>query len=154
MHQDMDDNEQGFLQIRTGDSIYLRFDPLSQELFQLKQPFLPPNSVFTSKRPFDLIPDTHTVLIYCNIAGESIVGGQREKVLSIAPITYDKYKWGKWVGHVFASTDYYPVTMKEVQVIEIQFRGDTGDFLPITQGRSYVKLHFQRRKSSPSSSSS
>jgi hypothetical protein len=148
IHQDMDDNEQGFLQITTGDSIYLQFDDRSKELFQLEHAFLPPNSVFTSKRPFDLIPDTHTVLIYCNLAGESIVGGQREKVLTIAPITYNKYKWGKWVGQVFASTDYYPVAMKSVQLIEIQFRGDTGDFLPITQGRCYVKLHFQQKRRS------
>ena len=148
VNQDMDDNEQGFLQITTGDYMYLQFDSLSKELFQLENEFLPPNSVFISKQPFDLIPETHTVLIYCNIAGESIVGGQREKVLSIAPITYNKYQWGKWVGQVFASTDYYPVAMKSVQIIEIQFRGDTGDFIPITQGRSYVKLHFQRQKRS------
>ena len=148
VNKEMDDNRQGFLHITTDDHSYMEFDQRCTDIFQLERPFLGPNTVYTSKQPSDLTPDTHTLLIYCNLAGESIVGGGREKVLSIAPITHDKYHYGKWVTRVFASTDYYPLTMKSIQLIEIQLRGDTGNFLPISQGRSYVKLHF-RRKTQP-----
>lgn len=141
-----DDNGQGFLKIENNSETYLQFNKPAQELFHLPEPFLSPNSAFTTDKPFDLQPDSFTNVLYCNIIGESVVANQREKVLNISPVRHSDYKYGQWVGKEFASADYYPLAMKSVQEIEIQFRGDTGDFIPITQGRSYVKLHFQRQE--------
>lgn len=141
-----DDNGQGFLKIENNKDTYLQFNATAQELFHLPEAFLSPNSSFTTTKPFDLQPDSFTNIIYCNIVGESVVASQREKILNISPVRHSDYKYGQWVGKEFASADYYPLAMKTVQQIEIQFRGDTGVFIPITQGRSYVKLHFQRTK--------
>ena len=117
----------------------------AQDLFRLPEAFLSPNSAFTMTKPFDLQPDSFTNIIYCDIVGESVVGSQREKILCISPIRHSDYRYGQWAGKEFASADYYPLAMKTVQQIEIQLRGDTGDFIPITQGRSYMKLHFRRK---------
>ena len=141
-----DDNGQGFLKIENNNETYLQFNPIAQELFHLPEPFLSPNSSFITTTPFDLQPSSFTNIIYCNVVGECPVGSQREKILNISPVRHSDYKYGQWVGKEFASADYYPLAMKTVQRIEIQFRGDTGDFIPISQGRSYVKLHFQRRE--------
>lgn len=140
-----DDNDQGFLQIDTSKDIYLQFNSIAQDLFRLPEAFLSPNSAFTMTNPFDLQPDSFTNIIYCDIVGESVVGSQREKILCISPIRHSDYRYGQWAGKEFASADYYPLAMKTVQQIEIQLRGDTGDFIPITQGRSYMKLHFRRK---------
>ncbi|MEL7520838.1 MAG: hypothetical protein AAGJ80_04290, partial [Cyanobacteria bacterium J06553_1] len=140
-----DDNDQGFLKIENSKELYLQFNPIAQELFQLSEPFLSPNSTFMTRKPFDLQPDSFTNIIYCDIVGESVVGSQREKILCISPVQHADYRYGQWAGKEFASPDYYPLAMKTVQQIEIQLRGDTGDFIPITQGRSYMKLHFRRK---------
>jgi len=140
VNKNVDDNDQGFLKIENSKELYLQFNPIAQELFQLSEPFLSPNSSFITGKPFDLHPD-----IYCDIVGESVVGSQREKILCISPVQHADYRYGQWVGKEFASADYYPLAMKTVQQIEIQLRGDTGDFIPITQGRSYMKLHFRRK---------
>ena len=140
-----DDNDQGFLKIENSKELYLQFNPTAQELFQLSEPFLSPNSSFITRKPFDLQPDSFTNIIYCDIVGESVVGSQREKILCISPVQHSDYRYGQWAGKEFASADYYPLAMKTVQEIEIQLRGDTGDFIPITQGRSYMKLHFRRK---------
>ena len=140
-----DDNDQGFLKIENDKEIYLQFNPTAQDLFQLSQPFLSPNSCIITKKPFDLQPDSFTNIIYCNIVDETVVGSQREKILCISPVQHSDYRYGQWAGKEFSSADYYPLAMKSIQQIEIQLRGDTGDFLPITQGRSYMKLHFRRK---------
>ena len=62
-----DDNDQGFLKIENSKEIYLQFNPAAQELFQLPQPFLSPNSSIITKKPFDLQPDSFTNIIYCDI---------------------------------------------------------------------------------------
>ena len=145
VNKNVDDNDQGFLKIENSKELYLQFNPIAQELFQLSEPFLSPNSSFITGKPFDLHPDSFTNIIYCDIVGESVVGSQREKILCISPVQHADYRYGQWVGKEFASADYYPLAMKTVQQIEIQLRGDTGDFIPITQGRSYMKLHFRRK---------
>lgn len=145
VNKNVDDNDQGFLRIENSKEIYLQFNPIAQELFRLPEPFLSPSSSFTTDKPFDLQPNSYTNIIYCDIVGESVVGSQREKVLCISPIHHSDYRYGQWAGKEFAAADYYPLAMKTVQQIEIQLRGDTGDFIPITQGRSYMKLHFRRK---------
>lgn len=145
VNKNVDDNDQGFLRIENSNELYLQFNPIAQELFRLPEPFLSPSSSFTTDKPFDLQPDSFTNIIYCDIVGESVVGSQREKILCISPVQHSDYRYGQWAGKEFASADYYPLAMKTVQQIEIQLRGDTGDFIPITQGRSYMKLHFRRK---------
>lgn len=145
INQNLDDAHQGFLQIRTNPYTYLQFDSLSQNLFQLPRPFITPNTIFTTPKPFALTPESYNILIYCDIVDETVVGGEREKILSVSPVFHSDYQYGRWVGKEFSDADYYPVAMKQVQKIEIQFRGDTGEYVPISEGRSYVKLHFRRR---------
>ena len=145
VNKNVDDNDQGFLRIESSKEIYLQFNSIAQELFHLPESFLSPSSSFTTGKPFDLLPDSYTNIIYCDIVGESVVGSQREKILTIAPVQHSDYRYGQWAGKEFSSADYYPLAMKTVQQIEIQLRGDTGDYIPITQGRSYMKLHFRRK---------
>ena len=145
VNKNVDDNDQGFLRIENSKEIYLQFNPIAQELFRLPVSFLSPSSSFTTDKPFDLQPDSFTNIIYCDIVGESVVGSQREKILCISPVQHSDYRYGQWAGKEFASADYYPLAMKTVQQIEIQLRGDTGDYIPITQGRTYMKLHFRRK---------
>lgn len=141
----MDDAHQGFLRIETDPYIYLHFDSNAQRLFQLTQPFLTPKSTFVTSKPFELTPDSYNIIIYCDVVDETVVGGQREKILCISPLTHSHYEYGKWVGKEFSAADYYPLGVKSIQCVDIQLRGDTGDFIPISEGRSYVKLHFRKR---------
>lgn len=141
----MDDMNQGFMQVKTDRYSYLQFDKSSQELFGLALPFLTPDSTHVTKVPFQLIPDSYNIIIYCNIVEETLVGGNREKILSVTPITHSNYDYGRWVGKEFSDTDYYPLAVKTLHLVEIELRGDTGEFIPITQGRSYVKLHFRKK---------
>ena len=84
--------------------------------------------------------------MYCNIVEETLVGGQRERILGIFPTT--KHKLGEMVHVAVNVVDYYKVFMHNIKEIDIQFRGDDGEFIPISQGRSYVKLHLRKSLSS------
>ena len=71
------------------------------------------------------------------------MGGQRERILRIIPTT--KHKLGEMVTETMTHVDYYRVYLQHIKEIEICFRGDNGEFIPIRQGRSYVKLHLRQR---------
>ena len=138
------DVNQNFLQIQTNAHTYLQFDPYMQELLHLNQSFITPNSVYTMSKPFALVPDSYNIIIYCSILKETVVGGQPEKILSISPVEHNNYEYGKLIAKEFSSADYYRVNVNLLHTIEIEFCGDTGEYIPIHQGRSYVKLHFRK----------
>ena len=88
INNDMDDDYQGFLHIETDPYTYLQLDSNAQRLFQLKQPFLTRRSSVITPKPFVLPPDSYNNIIYCHIVNKTAVGGEREKILCISPITH------------------------------------------------------------------
>lgn len=136
-------SEDGFLTIKTGPESYIDLRDL-QGVLDLPIDFLGPSSIYQSIRPVDIVPNSHNIIIYCNIVGETVVGGQRERILRIFP--NQKYQLGSMVNETMQMIDYYPLYLRHIKEIEITFRGDDGELVPLQYGRSYVKLHFRQIK--------
>ena len=138
---DMKLDSNGFLTINVGSQAFIDLREI-QHLFNLPMQYMGPNEVYKSLSPIQIVPDTHNIIIFSNIVGESVVGGQRERILRIFPIK--NHSIGSNINESMLSVDYYPLYYNHIKEIEIQFRGDDGEYIPIHQGRSYVKLHFRR----------
>ena len=74
---------------------------------------------------------------------ESRVGGGREKILRIIPFKEKKYMD---VSHYeFTHVDYIPIAINCIEDITIKLYSDYGEYLPLVDGRCYVKLHFRKK---------
>ncbi|MEL7308395.1 MAG: hypothetical protein AAGK05_11360, partial [Pseudomonadota bacterium] len=82
-------------------------------------------------------------VVYCDIVEESVIGGQREKILRVIPFQLGKYY--DVFFKEFINIDYMNVTAVEVKNIRIRLMTDYGVKLPLVQGRTYAKLHFRRK---------
>ena len=132
-----------FLTIKTGPSDYIDLQNI-QDVFNLETDFLGPDTIYTTPVPIDLVPPSYNIIIYCNLVNESLVGGQRERILRIFP-KESKRKLGESITEAMLDIDYYPLYLTEINDIHIQFFGDDGFPVPIHLGRSYVKLHIRKR---------
>jgi len=135
-------NEQHFLTIQSGSHNFIDLREF-KHLLNLNVDYIGPDTTYISPVPVDIVPPSFNIIIYCNLVGETYVGGQRERILRIFPTT--KHKLGEMINETMTTVDYYDLYLKDIKEIEISFRGDDGEFIPISQGRSYVKLHLRRR---------
>ena len=138
-------DENNDLHIKTGSYHYIDLRGFNY-LINIDLEYLPPDTQWSSQYPVDLIPPSYNLIIYCNLVRESIVGGQREQVLRIFPTR--KRKLGEMISETMTSVDYYSLYQYKIRDVEIKFYGDDGELVPMTQGRSYVKLHLRRKEGS------
>ena len=144
----MELNAQHFLTISTGAHNFIDLRAF-KDLLSLDLDYIGPDTTYVTPTPVDIVPHSYNILIYCNLVGESYVGGQRERILRIFPTS--KHQFGEMINETMTTVDYYDLYLKDIKEIEISFRGDDGEFIPISLGRSYVKLHLRRRALSNSS---
>lgn len=138
----MELDAQNFLTIKTGPHNFIDLREFKY-LLNLNLDYIGPDTTYVTPIPVEIVPPSYNIIIYCNLVGETYVGGQRERILRIFPTT--KHKLGEMINETMMTVDYYDLFLKDIKEIEISFRGDDGEFIPISLGRSYVKLHLRRR---------
>ena len=130
------------IQVQTKNGYSLQLDPLLADILGVP-PTIPKDCLTKANTPLNLKAFTYNIVVYCDLVQESMVGGQREKILRVIPFTSSQYMD---VFHVeFMNIDFVDVTRDTVQDIHIRLMTDYGEPMPLVDGRSYVKLHFRRK---------
>lgn len=121
----------------------LTMEPLLADILGFKTAMVNKDSTMNASEPLNLKAFSYNIVVYCDIVEESIIGGQREKVLRVIPFQLGKY-YDVFCTE-FIHVDYMKVTAIEVKNIRIRLMTDYGEKLPLVHGRTYVKLHFRRK---------
>ena len=119
----------------------MKLHPLLKDILGFKTDLLTSSQQATA--PLNLNAFTYNILLYCNIVGYHYVGGMKTNCMCVIPYTGKDY--GDSIHHEFQNVTYLPVKSQQVQDIEIKLMSDDGHPIPMTDGRSYVKMHLRRR---------
>ena len=93
--------------------------------------------------PINLKAFTYNIIVYSDIVAESIVGGQREKILRVIP--FEPGDFQQVFHREFLNVDYLPVTRDRIDDIHVRLMTDAGEPVPFVDGRVFLKLHFRRK---------
>lgn len=84
------------------------------------------------------------MFIYTDIIEPQIVGDVVAPLLRIVNIDNLQNNSGNQVAKIFTHPHYVPLLTREFHQVEIDIRDDLGFYLPFTDGRLNVKLHFRK----------
>ena len=84
----------------------------------------------------------HHLYLYSNIISPIYVGGQRVPLLRYIPIPTSEY--GDTIYKEFLNPAYLPLSVGQLQQIDIALYDDTGEEIYFEEGRTLVTLHFRR----------
>jgi hypothetical protein len=129
------------IRIRMPENIAVFFSDEMCELLGLPQQTWFKN-FFPATREYDVSRGFHSLYVYCNVCQPQIVGDVYAPLLrSVSNIG----RRGEHVTKSFTDPHYIAVTDRQVDVIEINIRNDTGELVPFTSGKVVCKLHFRQR---------
>lgn len=87
------------------------------------------------------------VYVYSDIAKYVMVGDQVAPLLRIVPLqSYVGNNRLDHYTHIYNNPHYVPVSRQHIESIHIDLRSDTGQYVPFTTGRSFVKVHFRQKR--------
>jgi len=92
--------------------------------------------------PADLMGETKSIYIYCDLLEHTLVGDTKAPLLKIVKraSTVDSE-----IGHAsFNPVQYIPLQKKSFDTISVQLMTDTGTFMPFLSGKSTLVLEFRR----------
>jgi len=89
----------------------------------------------------DLNRGYNSLLVYCNVMVDSIVGDVRAPLLRTVNV---KGRYGDSVREIFTKPLYVPVRRNRFDTIEISIKGETGRPVSFNSGSSCMTLHFKR----------
>ena len=132
------------IQIQFNDNLYKRLggDPkVSSQRYITKEVF--PYGV-------DLNMGMNHLYIYSDLVEYNNVGHIQAPLLRIVPFKTanqtDNDNGNQYQHHEFLNLHYLPIAKSEFDTIHINIRGDTGEKVHFTNGKSVVKLHFRPRQ--------
>ena len=86
---------------------------------------------------------------YCNIIKPSIIGDvMAPNLRTVLLPTKKHHKNGAVIDKKFSQINYYPLSVLQFQVIEIELRSNSGELIPFLFGAVNLLLHFRQRPSS------
>ena len=84
--------------------------------------------------------------VYCNIINYQIVGNTYAPLLRTITINENSEYYGKYIDQVYTRPHYVPLSVYNIDFIEIDIRDDMGDKIQFEAGKILVKLHFRPKK--------
>ena len=117
----------------------LSLDPLLADILAL-DPLITTSA--NGNMPMNLKAFSYNIVVYMDCVQESMVGGKREKILRVIPFNSEKYL--SLFKEEFKHPMYVKLIQNNLDRIRIEMRTDYGEFFPIRNGRTYMKLHFRR----------
>ena len=91
---------------------------------------------------YDITRGFNAMYVNCNVCSPQIVGDVYAPLLRCVPVQGER---GEHVMKTYSDPHYIPVADRQVDVIEINIRDDTGALVPFTSGKVVCKLHFRQR---------
>ena len=119
------------------------FDTRFQSILALDRPCV--NGPITGSRTLLLSSFTYNLLLYCKWIKPCIQGGQFETVLRTIPFPTKK-QHGENVMKEFRHIQFHELAGLMLQDLDITIRDDTGALVQLNDGRTMLKLVFERAK--------
>jgi hypothetical protein len=94
--------------------------------------------------PADLLKGTYHMYVYTDMTELSIVGHQRAALLRAVPLQDVGY--GVVKSFSFTNPIYERVSKSEMETVEVMLCDDTGELLPLGEGKTFMVLHFRPRQ--------
>ena len=85
----------------------------------------------------------YAMYVYCNIVENQIVGNYRVPLLRSVHVEGNH---GDIRDKIFHSPHYVPVVAREIDLIEIDIKGDNDQSIEFVSGKVVVKLHFRKKR--------
>ena len=82
-----------------------------------------------------------SMFVYSDIVEESLIGDSQGNILGFLPV---QSKYGDQAYWSFNPPYYIPVRGKSITNITIKLAQDTGEPMPINEGKVICRLHFRR----------
>ena len=130
------------IKVQTKKEVSLCMEPLLADILGLDTK-VDEATTRTATSPLHLKAFSYNIVVYCDLVEESIVGGQREKILRVIPFRSGNYY--DVFHREFYNIDYVNVTAVEVAMIRMRLMTDYGEELPLRLGRTFVSVHFRRK---------
>ena len=130
------------IKVKTDANFSLQLTPTLADILGLPQ-HIKKGSQVHGTVPINLKAFTYNIIVYSDMVGESIVGGQREKILRVIPFKSGDFQ--QVFHREFVNVDYLPVTRDRIDDIHIRLMTDAGEPVPFVDGRVFLKLHFRRK---------
>jgi hypothetical protein len=92
----------------------------------------------------DLLRGTYNMYIYSNICSNVLVGNSFVPLLRAIPLKETPY--GQVQSFIFEKPIYVPVTRRSIDTIEVELRDDTGELMPLEEGKTLLLLQFRPQK--------
>lgn len=102
-----------------------------------------PNLDWESEYIGDINRGFSYIYVYCNLLEHTLVGDTKAPLLRIVNIDG---KSGDTAHSIYDNVLYVPLHQKSFDSIEIDMRNDSGHSIPFQYGKSFVTLHFRKRK--------
>ena len=102
------------------------------------------SSTTTSKYAANVSGGIYSLYVYCDIIQSQVVGDSQVPLLRIVPIDGQH---GEVLTRSFQTPQYYPLSRKQFDTIEIDINDDTGSHPSFEYGKVLITLHFRSVKS-------
>lgn len=100
---------------------------------------------------FDIQVGQRLMYVYCDVASFVFLGNTKSLLLRVCNVSG---VYGEIVRVTFDRPSYIPVSRQELDTVLIDIRDELGRRMPSEFGKSVITLHFRRRNSLLTSSSS
>lgn len=142
--EEIDEQTEKARKIEYDVDINIRLDPI----LALQLGFTPCSNIFN----LEISPHTagvtlglpKEILIYVNIIEPQIISNVNAQVLKIVKALDKNMSFGETVAREILNRNYVRVNKKCFQVISIELRDSTGNFIPFAHGLSLVVVHFKK----------
>ena len=114
-------------------SLSIEFSPVLKSIFGY------PN------RPWDLTRGIYHAYVYVDIINPVRVGTQLSQVIKIIPLERS-VRHGDMVIKTYESPVMIKVIKNQIQKINVELRTDSGELLPLNEGKTVVVLKFKKQK--------
>ena len=137
-----DEGNQRFL-LKVGKGFTIQFSNELQTILGFDKNTFSEGKYTAGKKPI-INRNIHHFYVCTNIIQPIYVGGQQVRLLRYVPLPNVEY--GETVYKEFLSPIYHPLSVSQLQKIDIALFDDTGEKIPFEEGRTVVTLHFRRKR--------
>ena len=117
------------------------FDSRLQSILGLKNAIISGKEEVQADRPILLSSFAYNILLYCKFIKPSIQGGQFERVLRTIPFPLKQASVENYMTE-FRNIEFHDIATSTLEDLSIELRDDSGEVLPLNEGRTMVKLVF------------
>jgi hypothetical protein len=122
----------------------IRFQRSVAEVLGFQKILLNAGLVYEAPYRLDLLRGTYHMYVYTDLCENTQVGNVQVPLLRTVPMQDVSY--GQVKSYTFTKPIYIPLAKRQFDTIEVQLRNDSGDLLPLDDGKTVLVLHIRPRQ--------